>query len=273
MRIILLDGSNLMHRARYGFGEGEHNIIYNFFRCLRPVIEKFAPEQAYFVLEGNPRDNRNLLPEYKANRVASPDDFRKQRVVIEETVKTLLPFVTLRHPHFECDDLLYSIVKKCDPSDDVTVISTDTDFIQLYDEFKNVTIWNPVKKKVTPGVGYDYVTWKALRGDKTDNIPGIPGVGDKKAADFVSNPDTLNARLLTDEKFRNQYELNRKLIKLDDVSGELDVIEIWNPEPNWNALRNDFNMIGFKSITEGDTWKRFVNTFRTLKPGRPSWMP
>ena len=77
MKVLFLDAYNLMYRARYGFGKGEHSTIFSFFRSLRPLVEKFKPDQVYFVLEGYPKQRMALLPEYKANRVhEDKDDWR-----------------------------------------------------------------------------------------------------------------------------------------------------------------------------------------------------
>ncbi|MGI9571987.1 MAG: hypothetical protein ACR2L5_01550, partial [Candidatus Actinomarinaceae bacterium] len=69
MKILLLDAYNLIHRARSGFSSGEYPVIYNFFRGVRPLIEKFSPDIVYFVLEGNPQF-RKVLSEgtYKKGR-------------------------------------------------------------------------------------------------------------------------------------------------------------------------------------------------------------
>ena len=80
--------------------------------------------------------------------------------------------------------------------DDVTIISSDSDFTQLLNSFEeNFRIYNPVKKSFVEKPDYDYVTWKALRGDPTDNIAGIPGVGDKTAEKLCKNPKLLCERL------------------------------------------------------------------------------
>jgi hypothetical protein len=68
MNILVLDGHNLMHRARSGFQLGDFNIVFNFFRGLKPLVEQFKPSRVYLTLEGEPKRHLKLLPEYKANR-------------------------------------------------------------------------------------------------------------------------------------------------------------------------------------------------------------
>jgi hypothetical protein len=187
-------------------------------------------------------------------------------------MQSMLPVVTVRHPGFECDDVINTLVLKSSPDDSCVVVSTDSDFTQLYDRYKNVTVWNPVKKQdISPVVGYDYVTWKALRGDKADNIPGIPGVGDKTAQVLASDNMKLT-EFLSDPSNRQVFERNVKLISLADVSLTKDDIEVWDPPAAWDDLKSQFNSLGFKSITSLPSWYNFVDTFARVKHGRPSWL-
>ena len=83
--VLLLDGYNLLYRARSGFMKGDNPIIFNFFRSLRPLIEKFNPDIAYFVLEGRPKARLAQDKNYKAQRVYHDrDDFNRQRNKIIE---------------------------------------------------------------------------------------------------------------------------------------------------------------------------------------------
>lgn len=264
MRVLLLDAYNLMHRARFGFGKGDHNIVFNFFRGLRPIMEEFAPQKAYFVLEGVPKGNIELLPEYKANRQRSPDDFHRQRKIIEQLMSDCMPIVSARHDDFECDDVLYSIVKNWHPDDEVVVVSSDSDFIQMYDEFENVTIWHPVKKKVVPAPDYNYVEWKALRGDQTDNIPGIKGVGDKTAEKLVRDP-TLLAERLKNPEFAAQRERNLKLISLEDLGDRMEEVSVWGGSSDWESLGDHFDAFEFRTMRKEKTWTKYVKTFENLE--------
>ena len=69
MKIVFLDAYNLIYRARSGFTKGDYHVVYNFFRHLRPLIEKFDPDKVYFVLEGQPKFRQQITSgEYKGNR-------------------------------------------------------------------------------------------------------------------------------------------------------------------------------------------------------------
>ena len=90
MKVALLDGYNLMHRARFGMRQGDSYIIFNFFRSLRPIIEELDLDLVYLVLEGMPTHRVQLDADYKANRVviegtpqaAEMAEFRKQKKLI-----------------------------------------------------------------------------------------------------------------------------------------------------------------------------------------------
>lgn len=264
MRVLILDAYNLMHRARFGFGKGEYNVVYNFFRGLRPIVDKFTPDRVYFVLEGVPKGNQELLGEYKANRKRSPDSFIAQRAIIESLVAELMPIISIRHDDHEADDVIYTLAKHFSPGHDVVIVSSDSDFIQIYDELDNVTLWHPIKKKVVAAPDYDYLLWKSLRGDKTDNIPGIKGVGNITAEKLVRDPDLLAARM-DDPEFASQQEMNYSLIKLEDLGDRFE--ECWQSghEAHWTTLRERFQDFEFKSMTKDKTWEKYVNTFTSIE--------
>ena len=149
MNVLLLDAYNLIYRARSGYMKGDYPVVYNFFRGVRPLVEKFNPQKVYFVLEGNPQFRTQLNESYKANRSNNDRHFHEQKAQIISIVKECFPFVSVRHPHLECDDTIATLVKvHCDKGDDCTIISSDSDFYQLLNQFDNCTIYNPVKKKI-----------------------------------------------------------------------------------------------------------------------------
>ncbi|NBT36194.1 MAG: hypothetical protein EBT03_11800 [Betaproteobacteria bacterium] len=221
MKALIIDAHNMMHRARVGLTEGEHSIVYNFFRGLRALVEQHRPNRVYFVMEGVPTGNLSALPTYKANRAAEEgterhatmQDFHRQKRLIVDLLSRHFPLSVVRHPTFEADDTIANIVSRGSASIEWTVASTDTDFIQLLQSHPSVRLYNPVKKSyVEAPPGYDYVTWKALRGDSCDNIPGLPGVGDKTATKIASDPSLLEEFLSRPEVepiFARNYGLIR----------------------------------------------------------------
>ena len=273
MSILCIDFMNQCHRARSGFTMGPAPVVFNFFRQFKSLVEEFKPNRVYVVLEGRPVGRHKLLPEYKANRRVEEDDpkyaelqkFFKQKDQIVELLTKYFPVSVVRHPTSECDDTIYNLIKRSTTAIPWTVVSSDTDFIQLLQEFTHVKLWNPIKKEfVSAPAQYDYVTWKSLRGDTTDNIPGIPGVGDKTAASLCIDPDRL-AKFLEDPNNAAQFERNYELITFRNWSDdERNEMTCSSPACNWNAVKSVFDAYDFKSLVKEGSWKKFIETFDVL---------
>ena len=148
MKVLFLDAYNLIHRARSGFSQGEFPVMYNFFRGLRPLVEKFSPDKVYFVLEGQPRFRKAINENYKSNRKSQDRSFYQQKSQIISMIKECFPFDVVRHPDLECDDTIATLVKvHCTKGDHCTIISSDSDFYQLLNMFEKCTIYRCSKRK------------------------------------------------------------------------------------------------------------------------------
>ena len=263
MKILLLDGYNLIYRARSGFLKGEYPVIYNFFRSLRPIVEKFSPDKIYFVLEGKPEHRMTISESYKSNRKPQSKDFHEQKATIINIIKTYFPIETVLHTKFECDDVIATLSHiHYKMGDSCTIVSSDSDFIQLHnimeDRFK---IYNPIKKKYIDHPGFDYISWKALRGDPSDNILGIPGIGDKKALKLISNPDELRRLFQNKEKLKI-FERNVNLIRLVNI--EESELTRFKSFSDWGGLRDVFKEMGFFSMIDEKPWNKYINTFNCI---------
>lgn len=266
MKVVLLDGYNLIYRARYSrMNKGDHSTIFNFFRSIRPIIEKFDPDLCYFVLEGRPLKRLEIDPEYKGQRVYhNKDNFSEQRNEIIRLIKNYLPFKVIRHKDYECDDVIGYLASVKHESDDVTIISSDTDFIQCINN--STQVYSPVKKDFLLNTQYDYVKWKALVGDKSDNIEGFLGIGNKKAQKIISDSDSLEDFLIK-ENNREKYERNVFMIKLHDLKSEVNNFELdYKKEFNWENLKKEFINFEFNSIIGKEkTWEKYIKTFSLLE--------
>jgi len=266
--ILLLDAYNLIYRARYsGMNKGNNSTVFNFFRGIRPLVEKFNPDITYFVLEGRPKKRLEVSPDYKGQRVyTDKDDFNRQRKEIISLVKEYLPFVVVKHDDFECDDIINHLAVNNHKNDNVTIVSSDTDFIQSIKE--NIKLYNPVQKKFLEATTYDYVSWKSLVGDKSDNIEGFKGIGNKKAQKLLSDNNALEDFLIK-ENNRDIYNRNTFMIKFHELNNsEITSIQLHSlsNKPDWNNLKQIFIDYEFNSITKKDkTWNNFINTFDNLE--------
>ena len=265
MRVLLLDGYNLLYRARSGFKKGENPIVFNFFRSIRPIVERFSPDKVYFVIEGVPKQRLESQASYKGNRVYHDrDDFQRQKRKIIKILKEDFPVEVVRHPDFECDDVIAYLVTEKHASDKCTIVSSDTDFIQLLNQRDDLDIFNPVSKKFIEKPGFDYVTWKALCGDKSDNIIGFQGVGDKTAQKLLEDNSALSAFLSEEPGRKEKFLHNVGMIKFHCLLDDAGCIESWEEQYSWDKIRTCFENMGFKLMLKPSTWAKYVETFDNL---------
>ena len=266
MKIALLDAYNLIHRARSGFTQGDHAIVFNFFRGVRPIIEKLNPDKVYFVLEGYPAHRKEAYEGYKSNRPQLSDSFNRQKKEIINLVKEAMPFDTMRHADLECDDLIANLASYHDKlGDECVIVSGDSDFIQIFDTCTNVKIYHPIKKIFIDKPDYNYLTWKALKGDASDNIPGIKGVGDKTATKLMTEGGLLEEFLSIKER-KQIFERNLHLIEFAWLSNfrPHDYL-VSKGKMNTDILLNTFSTMGFSSLVKETTWQKYKETFKAVQ--------
>jgi 5'-3' exonuclease len=246
-----------------------------FFRSLRPLIEKHAPDKVYFVLEGSPKKRIQLDGDYKANRKIDESDpkwetmqdFFRQKDECVELLYQAFPFSIVRHPDFEADDIIahYARLHK---EDDVTIASGDSDFIQLLtNDNPHIKLYHPIKKDFVQPPDYDYLEWKAIRGDATDNVPGIPRHGDKTAEKIVRDP-VLFEKKLEDPGWEAHFLRNLSLIRIDALTqSEIDDIQVVEPQLNTEVIKEAFEGWEFGSVLKEKPWSKFIKTFEDILEG------
>ena len=244
---------------------GEYPTVFNFFRSLRPLVEKFTPDDVYFVLEGRPKKRLEMSPEYKGQRTYhNKDNFSIQRKIIISLLKEYFPFNVIRHPDYECDDVINYLAEIEHRNDEVTIISSDTDFIQAISD--SVSLFNPVSKKFIEAVQYDYVSHKALTGDKSDNIEGFLGIGQKKAEKLLKEENALET-FLQKEGNKEKFDHNYEMIKFHDLTSDEESFELSRVfSPDWEQLKIKFSEFEFNSIIGKEkSWKKYIKTFENLE--------
>ena len=272
MKHLLLDGNNLLFRARHACARRRYDnvIVHTFFRSLKPIIEKFSPDYVYFVMDGYPKKRMEMQPDYKGTRVYhDKDGFRAQKKAALSIIKECVPFVVARHPEAEADDVIADLVLAGIPDDhEKIIVSSDTDFIQLCQDAKNAYLYNPIKKDFRDIPEYPYARWKALRGDSSDNIPGIRGIGNKRAAQLLE-PGRLEEHFSKFPDHRQKYLQNLDMIALEPLTEfERSQIECSYPEAPLETLREAFTTLKFKSMIEDKSWEKYSRPFMELKDGR-----
>ena len=238
--LYLLDGSSYIYRAYFAIRNLSSpkgfptNALYGFTQMLLKVMKDRAPAHVAVVFDAGKITFRNeLFPAYKANRSAMPDDLVPQLEPIKQMVRAFnIPALELAG--FEADDIIGTIAKKCEEQGmDCVVVTGDKDLMQIVTE--KVTLLDTMKDKASGieavrekfGVGPERVVdVLALWGDSSDNIPGVPGIGEvtaKKLLQEFGSLDELLARAgevkgKTGERlveFADQARLSRTLATID----------------------------------------------------------
>lgn len=271
--VVVFDGLNFLHKAASWTADRPGpQTVGALIKSLRASIEELKASRAVFVLEGKPKARLELFPEYKANRrleAGSAAEDRKREFMrwcnlAVEVVARWLPVAVVRHPDYEADDVVHTLLVRSSRVVPFTIVSSDTDFIQEL-AIPNVTVWNPTKNRAMTHPGHDYVTWKALRGDPGDGIPGIPGIGDATATKLMSDPDALG-RLLSRPEAAERFTTNHSLITLAEVPEvEFAGLESSTPTRDWSTLRAELLGMGLRKLTDDPYWsKTLVATFDPL---------
>jgi len=240
----------------------EFIIIYNFFRSLRMLVELFSPNKCFFVLEGHPQFRYDLYADYKSNRIIKKASRVEEQDKVfkskNEIIRLLayLPVTFCRAAQYEADDTIATLCENM-KDEDITVISNDSDYIQLLQRgYKNCKIFNPMKKVFMESPPYSYVVWKSLNGDKSDNIPAL--VKPKMAIDLAVNP-TAFKQFLSLEENRANFSINQQLINLKSVP--LEEIVFSEGIANFEILKEEFKRMSFYSLINNKSWEKFVSTF------------
>ena len=233
--IYLIDGSGYMFRAYYAMMRqrlsnskgAPTGATLAFARMLLNVIRDRAPEYVAVAFDRpEPTFRHDLYPAYKANRDAAPEDLVEQIPYMHRVIEVLrIPLLV--QPGAEADDIIGTLAARAEAEGyEVVLVTADKDFAQLVSE--NVRIWDPMKdEEMGPaeieakwGVPPEkFVDVQALMGDTADNIPGVPGIGEKTAVALIQQFGGLDEVLAsTDQikrpKQRQSIEENVELAKL-----------------------------------------------------------
>ena len=267
-RLLLVDGHSMAYRAFYALpvenfktSSGQPtNAIYGFASMLINLIKEEKPTHIAVAFDVSRKTFRSeKFPEYKANRASTPDEFRSQMSHINEMV-TCFGIKQYELEGYEADDIIATFTKSAEKSNyEVLICSGDRDSFQLVNN--KTTVLYPKKgvtemARMTPDAVKEkygltpqqYPDFAALRGDPSDNLPSVPGVGEKTATKWISDYGSLeklieNANEITGKVGQSLREniaavkLNRELTHLLDDLKILDSIE----ELDWQGF--DVNLM------------------------------
>ena len=257
--LYLIDGSSLLYRSYYairglstssGFPT---NAIYGFIMTLRKLLEEASPALLGIVFDApGAKVRQDIFQDYKAHRKPMPEDLIRQIPKLKEVLSAYrIPL--FENPAYEADDVLGTLAVRAGAHRIKTVlVSTDKDLFQLVDE--TTSVYNPAKEilldetKVEEFFGVkpsQVVDVLSLWGDPTDNIPGVPGVGEKTAKSLIQEFGSLEALLRNTEKIKNprvraaveqnpdKIETSRKLATIEtglDVAFDPETLALGDPD-------------------------------------------
>ncbi len=275
-QLYLLDGSSYIYRAYYGIRDHATsdgmptNAVFGFTRMLMGLLQENRPDYLAVVFD-RPREEtfrRELYPEYKANREAMPADLLNQIPYIRQILQALnIP--TLEAPGFEADDVIATLARQYAAQEvEVTVVTGDKDLLQIVGE--RISLLDTMKNKRSGpqaaverfGVSAELVPdVLGLAGDTSDNIPGVPGIGEKIAAELVQEFDSLEGVLqwrsqVNGKKRRENLRLYAEQARLSkrlatvcyDVELEVALDELQCQPPNLVELIPLLRKLEFESL-------------------------
>ena len=285
-RVVLVDGTALVFRAffalpsKFQSEEGvPTNATYGFALMFNKIFAGRTPAYGAVVFDAPGRSFRDeMYPEYKAQRPKMPSELGQQLPWIDRVVRANR-FPVLKIPGYEADDVIGTLTRQAlEAGHEVRIVSGDKDFAQLIgpdvrmvDTMRDITYDEEVARKKWGVPASQMVDYLALLGDKIDNIPGVPGIGSKGAAQLLEQFGDLQTLLdSTDQlkgqkqanlrEFREQALLSRQLATIDQhVPLEVGLEDIVVPPPDATEVNALYRELGFYSLlddgpaaTEGD---------------------
>jgi DNA polymerase-1 len=284
-KIVLIDGHSILNRAFYGIPnltttEGiPTNAILGFLNILFKILDEEKPEFLTVAFDVNkPTFRHEMFQEYKGTRKAMPDELREQVPLLKEVLKSM-NITIIEKPGFEADDVLGTLAKTCEGYGyDVSLVSGDRDLLQLASdkikiripktkmtgtEIENYNTQDVILKYgVTPT---QFIDLKGLMGDTSDNIPGVPGIGEKTATKIITEYGSLENAYehieevtpnKAKENLKNHYDMAvlSKTLATIKTDCELD-FSIDNA--NFDNLYNENSFVYFKKLELKSLLNRF----------------
>ena len=278
-RLLLLDGNAIIHRAYHAIpplttDDGvQTNAVFGFTSTLLTVLEKFQPDYIIATFDLPGKNFRHVMyPDYKATRKETPEDLTPQFELVKDVVRSL-GIKIIEKEGYEADDVIGTIAKQVGGNGIETIIVTgDKDTLQLVDDDTKVFTMSRgihdmvlydeglVKDKMSVNVA-QIPDYKGLRGDSSDNIPGVKGVGEKTAVALLDEYRDLDGiyNNLDNIKpaWKNKLEADKEkaylskelgIIKTDVPIEKIDFKDVSVDKMTFDNARKMFTKLGFNSL-------------------------
>ena len=259
-KILLVDGHSIINRAFYGVtnltnSEGLHtNAIFGFLNTLFKVLDEEKPDYLTVAFDVKaPTFRHKLYDAYKGTRKPMPEELHEQVPVLKDVLHAM-GIATMEKAGLEADDLLGTVAKRSEKKGmEVTVLSGDRDLLQLATDHIRVRL-PKTKGGVTETENYytqdvidryqvtplQIIELKALMGDSSDNIPGVPGIGEKTATNLIVQYGSIENAYAHVEEIRpnRAREALKAHYDMAQMSKTLATIDIdWDYDYDWKAAR------------------------------------
>ncbi len=276
-KLYLIDGSSYIYRAFFALGRLSNSqgmptqAIFGYIQMIRKILDQEKPNYLAVVFDAKgPTFRHELYTAYKAHRPTMPDDLIVQIPYIKE-VSSYYGLPILEKQGFEADDIIATLAKEAEARGfEVVIVSGDKDLMQVISP--QIRIWDTLKDKVfdvqtvrerfgTNPAGL--VDIMGLAGDSSDNVPGVPGIGEKTAVKLIQahgslekvldestavTPPKLKEKL---RRYKDQARLSRELVTLNTkVPLELSSTDLEIQPRDEPGLKELFQELGFKKFVE-----------------------
>ena len=280
-RLLLIDGHSMAYRAFFALpaenfttAQGQHtNAIYGFATMLISLLKDEKPTHVAVAFDVSRKTFRtDIFPDYKANRAKTPDEFRSQMSYLNDLV-TGFGITQFAVEGYEADDIIATITKQAEREGaEVLICTGDRDSFQLVTE--KTTVLYPKRgvsemARMTPGAVQEkygmspdqYPDFAALRGDPSDNLPSIPGVGEKTAAKWVVEYGSLQELIANVDKVGGKVGQSLR-DNINDVIRNRELTQLVHDAP----ISYQIDALAWSGVVESDLTKLFEQLeFRTLK--------
>ena len=280
-RLLLIDGHSMAYRAFFALpadnfttAQGQHtNAIYGFATMLLSLLSSEKPTHVAVAFDVSRKSFRSeIFPEYKANRAKTPDEFRSQMSYLHELV-TAFGISTFEVEGYEADDIIATIAKQAEREGaEVLICTGDRDSFQLVNE--TTTVLYPKRGvsdlvRMTPdevrqkyGMSpQQYPDFAALRGDPSDNLPSVPGVGEKTAAKWIVEYGSLHELIANIDKLGGKVGQSLR-DSISDVIRNRELTQLVANVP----FELSIDALAWSGVDENETTTLFEKLeFKTLK--------
>ncbi|HYE12178.1 MAG TPA: DNA polymerase I, partial [Patescibacteria group bacterium] len=278
-KLVIIDGNSLMHRAFYALpnltnSKGLHtNVIYGFINMLYKLKEELKPDYIGIAYDRKaPTLRHQEYAEYKAGRLKMAEEMAEQIPVLKEVIAAM-NIKQIEIDGYEADDIIGTVSELCTKEDvSALIVTGDRDALQLINDHVHVLI---TKKGISEMIEFDreklmevyqvtpeqIIDMKGLMGDASDNIPGVPGIGEKTALELIKQFESLENTLQNSsqvkknkvrenlETYRDQALLSKRLATIiRNVPIDIKLEDFQVNDPDGSKLYNYFKDLEFKGL-------------------------